>query len=127
MSAPVLSQLLVHTAQMVQGVRAGRSLTDLLPTVPAEARPGTQALAFEALRRLGAAQAVLTRLAARAPAKDVAALLLAALALLWPRAAGERTPYPDHTLVDQAVDAARARMPAAAGFVNALLRRFVRE
>jgi 16S rRNA (cytosine967-C5)-methyltransferase len=36
-------------------------------------------------------------------------------------------PYPDHTLVDQAVTAARQRTPAAAGFINAVLRRFVRE
>jgi 16S rRNA (cytosine967-C5)-methyltransferase len=121
---PALSELLVHTAQMVQGVRAGRSLTDLIVTVPAALRPGTQALSFEALRRLGASGVVLERLAARAPAADVSALLLATLALLWPR---QRALYPDHTLVDQAVHAARSRWPAAAGFVNALLRRFVRE
>jgi 16S rRNA (cytosine967-C5)-methyltransferase len=124
MTSPLLSELLAHTARMVQGVRAGRSLTDLLAQVPPAARPGTQALSFEVMRRLGSAQAVLPGLAERPPAKEVAALLLAAIALLWPR---PRALYADHTLVDQAVQAARARSPAAAGFVNAVLRRFVRE
>jgi 16S rRNA (cytosine967-C5)-methyltransferase len=109
---------------MVQGVLAGRSLTDLLATVPAPARPGTQALSFEALRRLGAAQAVQALLAPKAPPREVSALLLTAVALLWPR---QKPMYADHTLVDQAVHAARQRNPAAAGFVNAVLRRFLRE
>lgn len=112
---------------MVQGVRAGRSLTDLLGSVPPAARPGTQALAFAALRRLGGAQAVRERVAPKAPPREVEALLVTALALLWPPAAGERALYPDHTLVDQAVHAARQRVGAAAGFINAVLRRFVRE
>jgi 16S rRNA (cytosine967-C5)-methyltransferase len=54
----------------------------------------------------------------------VAALLGTALALLWPPS---DTPYAQHTLVDQAVRATRRRAPASAGFVNAVLRRFVRE
>lgn len=112
---------------MVQGVLAGRSLTDLLGGVPSAARPGTQALAFEALRRLGGAQAVRAIVAPKAPPPEVQALLVTALALLWPPAAGERALYPDHTLVDQAVHAARRRVGAASGFINAVLRRFVRE
>jgi 16S rRNA (cytosine967-C5)-methyltransferase len=109
---------------MVQGVLAGRSLTDLLGTVPATARPGTQALAFETLRRLGSAQAVQALVAPKAPPHDVSALLLTAIALLWPR---EKPLYTDHTLVDQAVHAAHQRTPAASGFINAVLRRFLRE
>ncbi|HET9978268.1 MAG TPA: 16S rRNA (cytosine(967)-C(5))-methyltransferase RsmB, partial [Burkholderiaceae bacterium] len=91
------------------------------------ARPGTQALAFDALRRVGSARAVREIVAPKAPPREVDALLLTALALLWPPATGSRPPYPDHTLVDQAVEAARRRAPAAAGFINAVLRRFVRE
>jgi hypothetical protein len=41
LTSPPLSTLLVHTAQMVQGVLVGRSLTELLGSVPGEARPGT--------------------------------------------------------------------------------------
>lgn len=122
-----LSHLLGHAADMVQGVREGRSLTDLLEQVPASARPGTQALAFQILRALGSAQAARALLAPKAPPPAVDALLTSALALLWPPRAGERAPYPDHTLVDQAVHAVQRRTPAATGFVNAVLRRFVRE
>ena len=109
---------------MVQGVVAGRSLTELLTTVPGPARAGTQALSFETLRRLGAAQAVQALVAPKAPPREVSALLLTAIALLWPR---EQPLYADHTLVDQAVHAARQRTPAASGFINAVLRRFLRE
>lgn len=60
----------------------------------------------------------------KAPPKGVDALLLSALALAWPD--GE-APYADHTLVDHAVTAARRRHAASAAFVNAVLRRFLRE
>jgi 16S rRNA (cytosine967-C5)-methyltransferase len=123
-AAPSLAHLLNHCADIMQGVLAGRSLSDLLPEVPTAARPGTQALAFDVLRRLGAAQSVRSQLAPKTPPREVDALLTSALALLWPQA---RPPYPDHTLVDQAVAAMRKRAPAAAGFANAVLRRFVRE
>ena len=129
MTAPAISslplaRLLSHAADAVQAVRAGRSLNDALAACPADARPGTQALAFHALRWLGSAQAVRARLAPKTPAPPVDALLLTALALLWPP--GE-PPYPPHTLVDQAVSAARQREKASAGFINAVLRRFLRE
>ena len=119
-----LATLLGHAADAVAAVRAGQSLNDALPRVPAAARPGTQALAFHALRWLGSAEAARTLLAPKKPPADVDALLLTALALLWPVGG---PPYPAHTLVDQAVAAARARAPRSAGFVNAVLRRFVRE
>lgn len=122
-----LSHLLNHAADMVQGVGEGRSLTELIGRIPAPARGGTQALAFEALRRLGGAQAVRSIVAAKPPPPAVDALLVTAIALLWPPTAGARPAYPDHTLVDQAVQAAHQRTPAAVGFVNAVLRRFVRE
>ena len=112
---------------MVQGVCEGRSLTELLALLPLPVRAGTQALAFQVLRALGGAQAVRALVAAKPPPPAVEALLVAAIALLWPAPAGQRPSYPDHTLVDQAVHAAHRRTPAAAGFVNAVLRRFVRE
>ena len=122
-SAP-LHRLLSQAADAVQGVREGRSLTELLARVPADLRPGTQALAFTALRRLGAAEAARTQLAPKAPPPRVDALLLVALALLWP---DPEPAYADHTLVDQAVNAAKQRAPASAAFINAVLRRFLRE
>ena len=119
-----LARLLNHAADAVQAVRAGRSLNAALAACPASARPGAQALSFHALRWLGAAQALRSQLAPKAPAPAVDALLLTALALLWP-AAGSH--YTEHTLVDQAVDAARQRARQSAAFVNAVLRRFLRE
>jgi 16S rRNA (cytosine967-C5)-methyltransferase len=123
-----LARLLDHTADAVQAVRSGRSLNDVLAKVPPDARAGTQALSFHALRWLGGAMVVREALAPKAPPPNVDALLVSALALLWPLPAGYGSaPYAEHTLVDQAVTAARQRTPAAAGFVNAVLRRFLRE
>ena len=124
--APPLARLLERTADAVAAVRAGRSLTAALDSVPADLRPGVLALASDVMRQLGTAQALRERLASRAPPPPVEALLLSALALLVHRADGT-LPYSEHTLVDQAVQAARAHAPAATGFVNAVLRRFVRE
>ena len=126
--SPALHRLLDHTAEAVQAVRSGRSLTEVLARCPAEMRPGTQALSFHTLRWLGSATEARTLLAPKTPPPNVDALLVTALALLWPADADAGPPpYPEHTLVDQAVTAARQRTPAAAGFVNAVLRRFVRE
>ncbi len=119
-----LARLLGHTADAVQAVRSGQSLNDALARCPADARPGTQALSFHALRWLGSAQAARALLAPKAPPLAVDALLLAAIALLWP---ADTPAYTDHTLVDQAVTAARLRSKASAPFVNAVLRRFLRE
>ncbi|HET7528368.1 MAG TPA: 16S rRNA (cytosine(967)-C(5))-methyltransferase RsmB [Burkholderiaceae bacterium] len=124
-TSPPLARLLDRTADAVGAVRAGRSLTDALDEVDAELRPGVLALASDVMRHLGTALALRARLAPRAPPARVDALLLSALALLLPREGA--APYAEHTLVDQAVTAARVRAPAAAGFVNAVLRRFVRE
>ncbi len=125
MPSPPLSRLLESVADAVAGVRGGRSLTELLARCPPELRPGTQALSFLALRQLGGALVLRPLLAPRPPPPRVEAMLLTALALLWPGEAG--VPYADHTLVDQAVTAVRRFAPQSAGFVNAVLRRFVRE
>jgi len=122
-----LATLLAHTADAVAAVRAGRSLTEALEATPAPARPGTQALAFQALRRLGHAQALRRALVAKAPPAWVDALLLTALALSSATAEGGAAAYPPHTLVSQAVEAAKRRAKAHAGLVNAVLRRLLRE
>ncbi len=128
MNAPTpslpLARLLDLTADAVQAVRSGQSLTDVIGRCPLDARPGVQALSFHVMRWLGGAAEVRAIVAEKAPPPKVESLLITALALLWPVPA---PPYPDHTLVDQAVNAARQRTPAAAAFVNAVLRRFVRE
>lgn len=124
--APPLWRLLQTCAQAVQAVRAGRSLTAQLESVPAELRPGTQALSFQALRQLGRATALRAQLAKKPPPAATDALLCTALALAWDDA---QAPYPVHTLVNQAVEAARRQRQtqAQASFINACLRRFLRE
>ncbi len=123
LSAP-LAQLLSHSADAVAAVRAGRSLTDALAQCPAHLRPGVQALSFHALRHWAGATAVLALMAPKPPPVAIHAMLVTAIALLWP---GSDPPYAEHTLVDQAVTCVRQRSPAAANFANAVLRRFVRE
>lgn len=116
-----LWQLLSGCADVVAAVRQGQSMTDALADRKAAERPGVQALSFAVMRRLGTAQALRTRLVPKAPQPWVDALLLSALSL----ACG--TEYNAHTLVDQAVEAAKRRAKPASGLVNAVLRRFLRE
>jgi 16S rRNA (cytosine967-C5)-methyltransferase len=132
--APSLAIQLQHTARCVQGVAQGRSLSELLPSVPAGLRPGVQALTFQVLRQLGTARALVAQLAPRKPEPAVHALLCSAVALLLrdadvSAATPAFTPYPEHTVVNQAVDAARQQRSTQrqAAFVNACLRRFLRE
>ena len=124
--SPPLWCLLQATAQAVLAVRQGRSLTAQLDTVPAPLRPGVQALSFQVMRQLGRATALRERLATKKPAPAVDALLCTALALCW---RDSDAPYPVHTLVNQTVDAARQQRQtqAQSGFINACLRRFLRE
>jgi 16S rRNA (cytosine967-C5)-methyltransferase len=125
LSAP-LWRLLQATAGAVQATRQGQSLTTFLERVPNELRPGVQALSFQVLRQLGRAVALREALAAKASPPAADALLCSALALCWNEA---DAPYPVHTLVNQAVEAARQQhqTKAQSGFINACLRRFMRE
>jgi 16S rRNA (cytosine967-C5)-methyltransferase len=141
--APSLSIQLHHTARCVHAVEQGRSLSEVLPQVDARLRPGVQALTFHVLRQLGTARALVAQLVQRKPDAAVQALLCSAVALLIepgegtvegkadgsleaPRAAMH---YAPHTVVNQAVEAARQNrgMQRQAAFVNACLRRFLRE
>ncbi|MGL4810051.1 MAG: 16S rRNA (cytosine(967)-C(5))-methyltransferase RsmB, partial [Giesbergeria sp.] len=85
-AAPALSVVLQSVAACVQAVRAGRSGTTALETVPSALRPAVQALFFETLRHLGMAQALRRQLAPRTPAPAADALLCSALALMAPGA-----------------------------------------
>jgi 16S rRNA (cytosine967-C5)-methyltransferase len=113
-------------ASVLAAVRAGESATPAIARVPADLRAGAQALAFHALRHLGRAEALRRQLAKRPPPPAADALLCTALALCWK---ADDAPYEPFTLVDQAVEAAK-RDPATqaqSAFVNACLRRFLRE
>jgi 16S rRNA (cytosine967-C5)-methyltransferase len=117
---------LAAAASVVEAVRAGESATPAIARVAPDLRAAAQALAFHALRQLGRAEALRKQLARRAPPPQADALLCTALALCWNEA---DAPYEPFTLVDQAVEAAK-RVPATApqaNFINACLRRFLRE
>lgn len=114
------------TAAVVLAVGEGASGTASVDNVPSDLRPGVQALAFQVWRNLGRAQALRKKLASRPPPPAVDALLCVALALAWNPA---DAPYDMFTLVNQTVEAAK-RSPTTkpqASFLNACLRRFLRE
>jgi 16S rRNA (cytosine967-C5)-methyltransferase len=121
-----LWRLLQAAADVVAAVRAGQSATAVMQRVDGALRSGAQALAFQALRHLGRADALRAQLARRAPPPQADALLCTALALCWREA---EAPYEAFTLVDQAVEAAKrgAATKGQASFINACLRRFLRE
>ena len=114
------------TATVVQSVRGGVSGTAAIDAVAPEMRAAAQALAFHVWRNLGRAEALRTKLAARPPPPAADALLCVALALAWSEA---DAPYDVFTLVNQTVEAAKrsAATKAQANFLNACLRRFLRE
>lgn len=126
---PTLATQLRHTAGCVLAVEQGRSLSEVMPELPQALRPGVQALTFHALRHLGTARALVGQLVERKPAPPVQALLCSAVALLLDVADEQAPRYPVHTVVNQAVEAARQdrRTERQASFVNACLRRFLRE
>lgn len=123
---PPLWRQLQLTAVALASIRAGTSGSVAFEAVEPSLRPGVQALGFQVLRWLGRAEALRRHLAKRTPPPLPDALLCTALALAWD---SERAPYEPFTLVDQAVEAAK-RNPATraqASFINACLRRFLRE
>ena len=138
-------------ASILMAVRDGQSMTPALDDVDAALRPGVQALAFHALRWLGRAEALRQQLAKRPPPPEADALLCVALGCMASTFAGDASVasfgdanviengvpdnsaaapmYAPHTLVDQAVEAAK-RSDATqhqASFINGCLRRFLRE
>nr|WP_315847763.1 16S rRNA (cytosine(967)-C(5))-methyltransferase RsmB [uncultured Rhodoferax sp.] len=124
--APPLWQQLQQVARVSQAVMSGTSGTSALDSVDGALRGGVQALCFHVWRHWGRAQALRAQLVRKAPPPMVDALLCSALALAWNT---EDSAYDAFTLVNQAVEAAK-RQPATkaqANFVNACLRRFLRE
>jgi 16S rRNA (cytosine967-C5)-methyltransferase len=118
---------LQSTVNVLLAVRSGESGTSALKQVEASLRPGVQALSFHVWRWLGTAEIIKSYLAKRAPPAQADALLCVALTILCGESTGLH--YDAFTLVDQAVEAAK-RHPntnASSSFINACLRRFLRE
>ncbi|RMX01944.1 16S rRNA (cytosine(967)-C(5))-methyltransferase RsmB [Corticibacter populi] len=125
-ASPALWQQLDLAARGLQAVRAGQSARALVQSWPEALRPGAQALLYHTLRHTGTAASLQQQLVARRPQPQVEALLCVALSLLLDDGEPSYAPF---TVVDQAVEALRRRrkFSAQAGFVNACLRRFLRE
>lgn len=113
-------------AAVLAAIRGGASGTAALEAVEAGLRPGVQSLVYRVLRSLGRAEALRRLLAPRKPPPAADALLCTALALAWQE---QDAPYEVFTLVNQAVEAAKRTEStrAQASFINACLRRFLRE
>jgi len=123
MLSPPLSHTLAAASRVVARVLGGASLTAVLDEdARGASRPAVQDLAYGTLRDYGAPEAMLAMLARKPiPDRAVRALLLCALHALRHE---RRAP---HTVVDEAVTAcAELGHAAARGFVNALLRNFLR-
>jgi len=114
------------SAEVVRAVRQGVSGAAAMDAVAPALRPGVQSLVFHVWRNLARAEALRSILAPRKPQPAVDALLCVALALAWQ---DEGAPYDPFTLVNQAAEAAKRHpgMRAAVNFVNACMRRFLRE
>ena len=123
---PALWRQLQAAASVLRAQRAGQSGSAALDAVDPVLRPGVQSLAFAVWRNLGRAMALRAVLAAKPPPAAVDALLCVTLALCSDAA---NAPYDEFTLVNQAVEAAKrdTRTAGQAAFVNACLRRFLRE
>jgi 16S rRNA (cytosine967-C5)-methyltransferase len=125
-----LAEALASAAALVARVAAGRSLSAELQRVAESGTECTSAergaladLCYGTLRRYGRSQAIVVALSRRAGAADplVEALLWCAFYAL------ESGRYADYTVVDQATRAcASLRRAGAKGYVNALLRGFLR-
>jgi 16S rRNA (cytosine967-C5)-methyltransferase len=125
-----LAEALASAAALVARVAAGRSLSAELQRAAEHGEESTSAergaladLCYGTLRRYGRSQAIVAALSRRAGAVDplVEALLWCAFYAL------ESGRYADYTVVDQAARACVSlRREGAKGYVNALLRGFLR-
>jgi 16S rRNA (cytosine967-C5)-methyltransferase len=127
---PPLADALTLAAAAWQLLRTGTALGRALQLAdavqPAPRHPrvfaAAQDILYTATRHLALLDALIAELAARRPAAPVASLLAVALVQLVVQR------HAPHAVVDQAVTAARAdrHTAAAAGFINATLRTFLR-
>jgi len=123
---PALWRQLQATAQVLVAVENGQSGSAAVEAVPSELRSGVQALAFHAWRNMGRARAIRAQLVQKPPPLASDALLRLSLSLTWD---ASQALYDDFTLVNQAVEAAKNTLKTRpqAAFINACLRRFLRE
>lgn len=122
-----LRRLLILAADARRRMHEGASLSAALDAaaadLPPRGRAALQAILYDVVRRRAFSAAAAAELLASPPPPPVLGLIETALALL------AESRYSDFTLVNEAVNAARAvrRTARFGGLVNAVLRRFLRE
>ena len=123
-----LAYALKQASTLVAGVLEGGNLTDgyeamlsANPSWPDATRGAVRDLSWSTLREFGRGDAVLRHYLHKPLPTYLHALLLVALYRL------EQRPAQSHTLVDQAVEAAAAEVPALKGVINGVLRNVLRE
>lgn len=115
-------ELAAHTrALMTSGTSLEKALESTTRGLSAEEKAACQSLSYAATRNALACEAILGLLASRPPAPKVRSIMLVALAELI------ESPQKDYVIVNEAVKAVKSAEPAASGFANACLRRFLRE
>ncbi len=113
--------LRANLARALKRIFDGANLDQALATFAADDRPFAQALLYAACRQHFSTAAIIEELCERRPKPLILALLHVALTELRFLAT------PAHAAVNESVAGARSIQASAAGFVNAVLRRFQRE
>jgi 16S rRNA (cytosine967-C5)-methyltransferase len=127
-----LAAQLQQVANFLIALYAGNSWATAQFDVENNQRAGIQAITFAVLRHLGQAHALRSLLVSKKPPPTAEALLTAALALLCAQSKESPPPgavYADFVIVSQAVEAIKMQpaLAAQSSFINACLRRFLRE
>ena len=120
-----LAKAMSLSATAIDGVMAGKSLTQIIEALPPQERPIVQSLTFETLRQWQVAHQFIKEYVPKAPSQELDHLLSIAIVLLIGRQANMKRGYPAHTVVDEAVKACgnSVNTKYAKGLVNAVLRK----
>lgn len=120
-----LAKAMSLSAAAIDGVMAGKSLTQIIEALPPQERPIVQSLTFETLRQWQVAHQFIKEYVPKAPTQELDHLLSIAIVLLIGRQANMKRGYPAHTVVDEAVKACgnSVNTKYAKGLVNAVLRK----
>lgn len=125
MSSASLHQALIKLVPLWKGIKEGLSIEKVLSTLPmdVENRSACQSILYTAVRRKALVEAISSKLLNKKPEEEVLGIIELSLALL---AEGKEKAF---TVVNEAVTASKhsRKTQRAAGFVNAVLRRFCRE
>lgn len=121
--AKIVQVVATARSQLRNGASLNSVIKPVLQQLAPESRPTAQAIIYESVRKSALTYFFLTKLCKNRPTPAVESLLESALAALYLQR------YADFTIVSETVNAAKIvpTTRSASGFVNAVLRRFLRE